>query len=290
MATGKLHFDADVLGDVERESGLAHRRAAGHDDHVARLQTGGHLVQIVETGRHAGDVGGIFPVVKLLDAVDDIAQQRRDGPEALHRFGAGLGDLEHPLLGLVEQLLGVATGGVEGAGGDIVADGDQLSEHGPLVDDFGIAANIGRRRRGVGDFAQIGHAARLLDLVALFDGLVDRHHVGRLAHRDQFADVGEDAPVVVAVEIALGDDIGDAVPGRVVEQQAADQRLLGLDRMRRQLERRHLRVGNLVGVGQAGLGHGSVSSGWKSLPAEWLSGDRTTCGTSVDNMWVNCQQ
>jgi replicative DNA helicase len=37
----------------------------------------------------------------------------------------------------------------------------------------------------------------------------------------------EDAAVVVAVEIALGDDVGDAVPGDVVEQQAANQRLLG---------------------------------------------------------------
>jgi predicted aspartyl protease len=57
--------------------------------------------------------------------------------------------------------------------------------------------------------------------------------------------VAEDAAVVVAVEIRLGDLVGDAVPGAVVEQQAAEQRLLGLDRMRRQLERRQLRIAAL---------------------------------------------
>ena len=94
------------------------------------------------------------------------------------------------------------------------------------------------------------------DFGGLLQGLEHRHHVGRPAGLDQARDVAEDAPVVVAVEIALGDLVGDAVPGAVVEHQAAEQRLFGLDRMRRQLERRHLRIAGLRGVVCAGLGHG----------------------------------
>ena len=52
-------LDRDVLGKVEREGGLAHRRTAGDDDHVGRLQAGGLLVEVDQAGRHAGDLGGL---------------------------------------------------------------------------------------------------------------------------------------------------------------------------------------------------------------------------------------
>jgi len=66
--------------------------------------------------------------------------------------------------------------------------------------------------------------------------------------------VREDAAMVVAIKVGLADDVGDAVPGCIVQQQAANQRLLGLDRMRRQLERRHLRISrHILGIGLYGL-------------------------------------
>jgi hypothetical protein len=55
-----------------------------------------------------------------------------------------------------------------------------------------------------------------------------------------------DATVIVAIEVGLGDEIADLVEGVVVEQQAADQRLLGLDRMRRYLERQELRIASCL--------------------------------------------
>ena len=135
-------------------------------------------------------------------------------------------------LGLVEQRLDVAPGRIERIAGDFVADGDQLAQHGTLAHDLGVAPDVGGRGRVVGDLAEIGEATGLIDLVRLFDGLKHRHHVGRTAHLDQLADVAEDAAMVVAVEIGLAHHVADAVPGGIVEQQAADQRLLGLDGMR----------------------------------------------------------
>jgi hypothetical protein len=76
--------------------------------------------------------------------------------------------------------------------------------------------------------------------------LVHRDHVGRLGLRDQLADVVEDQPVVVAVEIVLVDEIGDAIPGGIVQQQPPEHRLFGLDGVRRHLEGIELGIGGRV--------------------------------------------
>ena len=49
-------------------------------------------------------------------------------------------------------------------------------------------------------------------------------------------DVRIDEPVRVAVEIGVGDDVADLVRRFVVEQEAAQHRLLGFQRMGRKLE------------------------------------------------------
>ena len=56
----------------------------------------------------------------------------------------------------------------------------------------------------------------------------------------------------VAVEIVGAEDVGDPIRRAVVEQQAAEHRLLGLDRMGRNLERFELAiVGHAEGFGLA---------------------------------------
>ena len=50
----------------------------------------------------------------------------------------------------------------------------------------------------------------------------------------------EDAAMVVAIEIRLRDRVANPFPGGIVEQQAADERLLGLDRVGREFERGNL--------------------------------------------------
>src|SRR3546814_1513244 len=61
-----LGLDRRVLGDVEREGGLAHGRARGQDQQVGRLQAGGHLVEFGVAGRHAGDAAAVR-VARLQD-------------------------------------------------------------------------------------------------------------------------------------------------------------------------------------------------------------------------------
>ena len=59
-------------------------------------------------------------------------------------------------------------------------------------------------------------------------------------------------PVIVAVKVFVDDHIADAVPGRIVQQQAAQHRLFGLQRMRRHAQ--------LLVFGVGGWGIGDVIS------------------------------
>ena len=76
---------ADVLRDVQHEAGLAHRRTRRHDDEIARLQAGRHLVEIVEAGRHAGDRS--LALLQLLDGREAVAHELAQRNEA--RRGSG---------------------------------------------------------------------------------------------------------------------------------------------------------------------------------------------------------
>ena len=58
--------------------------------------------------------------------------------------------------------------------------------------------------------------------------------IARLVALDQAGDRREDQPVIVAVKILGEHPVGDLIPGRGIEHQSAEHRLLGLDRMRRQ--------------------------------------------------------
>jgi hypothetical protein len=108
------HFEAEhadlaavqerrVLGDVERERRLAHARAAGDDDEIARLQAGGLVVEVGEARGHAGDVLAL--VEQLLDLVHVGMDQILDRREPLLR--AFLADLEDARLGAIEDVLGL---------------------------------------------------------------------------------------------------------------------------------------------------------------------------------------
>jgi hypothetical protein len=57
-STGRPSLHRHVLGDVQREGRLAHRRARRQHDEVALLQAGRHAVEVVEAGAHAGHVLG----------------------------------------------------------------------------------------------------------------------------------------------------------------------------------------------------------------------------------------
>ena len=108
---------------------------------------------------------------------------------------------------------------VERGVGDLGADLRQAALHRALAHDLGVAPDVVRGRRVLRQRAEIGGAAGLVLVLARLDRLGHRDHVGRLAVLDQLGDVAADAAMVVAVEIVARDEVGDAVPGLVVEQQ-----------------------------------------------------------------------
>ena len=59
-ADGFLLVEGDVLGHVHDERRLAHGRAAGDDDELARLQARGHAVEVDEAGRQAPITSFLF--------------------------------------------------------------------------------------------------------------------------------------------------------------------------------------------------------------------------------------
>ena len=162
---------------------------------------------------------------------------------------AGLRDLENLRLGLVEQLPDLLARGTESAVGDLRPHGDELAHHRALADDLRVAADVVRRGRVLRERAEIGEAARPVLVLARLDRFGDRDDVGRPAVLDQPRDVAVDAPMVVAVEVVEREDVADLVPRAVVEQQTAEHRLLGLDRMRRDAQRDELRIGGSLGEG-----------------------------------------
>ena len=105
---------ADVLRDVQDEAGLAHRRPGGDENQVRRLQPRGHLVEVDEAGRHAGDQPLVL--LQLLDgreaALHEVAQRHEPGADPI------FGDREDRPLGLVEEQIRLLLGLV-GLGQDL---------------------------------------------------------------------------------------------------------------------------------------------------------------------------
>jgi hypothetical protein len=124
-------------------------------------------------------------------------------------------------------------GGVEGALGDLGGHGCEAPLHRALAHQLGVAAHVERARRVLRQRGEIGAAAGLVLVLARLDRLVDRDDVGGPVGADQLRHMAPDAPVVVAVEVLAGDQIRDAVEGLVVQEERAEQRLLGFYRMRR---------------------------------------------------------
>ncbi|MCY1413274.1 hypothetical protein D9M71_287020 [compost metagenome] len=214
------------------------------------MQAAGLLVEVGEAGGNPGQrLGGVEQVV---DPVDGLHQDVADTHRAAG-LRPRLGDLEDLALGLVEDFLGVAPLRVEGAVGDVAADADQLPQRGALADDVRVGLDVRHRRRVLRQLGEIGQAADLRQLAFLVQLLGQGDHVERLVALGELVDRPEDQSVVVAVEVAVGYRIQHPLPGVVVQHQAAQHRLLGFDRMRRNLEGGRFQV---VLLGEGDVGHG----------------------------------
>ena len=221
-----------MLADVERECGLAHRRPRREHDQVARLQPSGHAVHVVEAGAHPRHFFGAV-LMQFVDAVDQLNDQRVHALEALPRARALLADLEDHAFGFVEDLRHRTALRIERVGRDLVARRDELAQHRALANDLGVAAQVGGTWHALRECVQVDETATVLGLAEALQLLEYGDHVGRLGRVDQRADRCVDQPMLVAVEVAVGQQVAGAVPRAVVEQQTAEHALLGFDRVRR---------------------------------------------------------
>ena len=222
-----LHLNRRIFDDVHRQRGFAHGGPASDHDQIAALQAGRFLVEIRPARGNAGD--GVVALEQDINPLDRARQQVLDAGEALPNAGPPLGDREHPLLGIVQQLPGIAAPGIVGAVGDFGAGADQLAANRPLADDVGIGADVGGAGRIPRQHAQIDKTPGFLQLVVVFQPLRQRQQIERLAVFGQTADGTEQQPVIVAVEIALVQPVRHLIPGGVIQHQAAQHGLFGFE-------------------------------------------------------------
>ena len=193
--------------------------------------------------------------MQLLDAFDNLRQQGVDVNEAFRVPGPRFGNRKNLPLRLVEQGFRITSERIQRVGSDFIRGGDQLPQYRPFANNFGVALDIGRRWRVRSQFAEVGQPAGTLALARCIQCFGDGDDVGRLGIFKQILDLPENAPVFVPVKVGIRNLIADAIPGLVIQQQAANNGLLRLDGMRRNTQ--------LIddGIGNTGLGWASVHGG-----------------------------
>src|SRR5262249_46363512 len=154
----------------------------------------------------------------------------------------GLRDFEHSAFGLVQHLCRGLSCGAEGGIRDLGPDRGEASHDGALAHDLAVTADVRGARRVRSQGSEVGLPPAVRQPSAPLQALGHGERVGRLAVLDQIADVLEDDAVIGAVEILPRYEIGYPVPGTIVEQQSAEYRLLGFDRLGWNARRFDLRV------------------------------------------------
>ena len=148
-ATGRFVLDRDVLGDVGDQRALAHRRAGGDDDQVARLEAAGDRVDVAEAGGGAGQLE--LAGRELLEPVDLVVEDLGEHAEVARLLFVG--DVEEQLLGSLGELARFAVALVDPAL-DLLAGAEQAAQQRVLLDDLRVVLGVARRRdlrRQLGD-------------------------------------------------------------------------------------------------------------------------------------------
>ena len=213
---------------------------------------GGHFVEIGEAGRQSGHRALAF--VALVQDLERFLHRRAHRDETLAPARAGFGDAEHLLLGAFEDFLAAAPFRLEAVAGDLGAGIDQLAQHGFLAHDFGIGDDVRRARRRVRQLEHVARAADEFGQAVGVEPFAERHRVAGHVLVRQIADRAIDQAMILAVEIVFVELVGDAFPRALVEHQAAEHRLFGVDGMRRHAQRVDARGENTV----RGCSHGFV--------------------------------
>ena len=115
------------------------------------------------------------------------------------RAPAAFRDLEHALLGEIDDLFDRETLRRMRARRDVAADLDEPAQHRALAHDLRIRADVRCTRRVLDEPSEIRDAAASLELSGTLQVLADGDRVGRLIAADELSDRAEDEPMIGAV-------------------------------------------------------------------------------------------
>ncbi len=221
-----------MLCESDRKHALAHAWPARNNDQIAGMKPRRLGVEVDQPRRKTRDavagVAGDDGVFRVLDELN------HSGRSAAGFFAVGA-HLEHGALSSVKQFFRRATLRPVAQICYIAADTDQPAQHRSLAHDLRIGQNVGCTRRIVGERAQISQPAGLIEPALVLQVLGQRDEIAGPVGADQFADRAINQLVVFAVEVLRSQPVGELVPGAIVQHQSAEHRLLGFDRVRRQL-------------------------------------------------------
>ena len=143
---------------------------------------------------------------------------------------AGLGQGVELLLGGLDLVAGrgFAVGGL-GAGGDLLADADQIPAQRQVIDGPGIVRGMGRGRRPVHQIGQVAQAPQLLERRIAGELLGDQDRLGQLPLADRGLDGAVEAAMEGLEEVPCLQVVPQALEDGVVVEQRPQQGLLGLD-------------------------------------------------------------
>ena len=207
----------DVLGDVQREGGLADRRPGREDDEVRSLEPGGHPVELGEARRQAREHA--LPAAGFLDDLEVAADDLPDRLEtALDR---ALGDVEDLAGGLAEQRLRVLVSR-EPLADDPLARADQPAQRRLFLDDARVMLDVADVGHAVEERREVGGAADLFDRARAVELVLERQHVDLGRALGELAHGGVDAPMVVREEVVGVEDRDDEVERRRIEQDGSE--------------------------------------------------------------------
>ena len=221
----------DVVGDVGGERGLAHAGAAGDDDQVGRLQAAHLGVEVFQAGGEAGQLA-----VALIGAGGHVDRGGERLGEALEARAeaAGLGDLVELALGVLDLLARREIDRrVERHVDHVLADADEVAPHREVADGAAVVGGVDDGRRFGREAGEVLAGVEPADVdVGRQEGL-ERDGRGDLAGADQIR--GELVELLMdrLEEMLRLEKIGNPVERLVVDEDGAEQRLLGLDVVRR---------------------------------------------------------
>ncbi len=223
-----------VVRDRGGERGLAHARASGEDDQVGVVETAEEIVEVGEAGGHAREAARLMGGVGHLQRC--LQRARKVGEAA--RGLAGCGKPVEAFFRLADLVVG---GGfevfVEGVVDHVLAERDQLAADEEIVDQVAVLLGVDDADHRGREPGEVARAADAFEFLAAVHHPLQGDRVGGIAALGEDDAELEDLAVGRIREVLRLEEVDDLVDRRVVVENRAQQRLFGLDVVRRRTGR-----------------------------------------------------